>query len=280
MQKKEYSISDVCGVIISYNDIEEIKKNIYSVLNQTSHLIIIDNGSDDLTVKGLKELEGNNISIIFDTINRGIPAQLNRALSFCVDNKYPLLLTMDQDTALKEGCVEKLLTILNENNKIGSVGPCIKNRNIAPNMYRETNYLITSGNLIVVEYALASGGYSEELFIDMVDVDFSLALKKSGYKVVQALNGAEMIHKVGELEEKKLLAFKYHYLSHSPSRFYYIYRNRWIVCKRFFKKFPFYCIKMMLILVVYTFPVTFQSNAKEKLIQAAKGFRDGIKYHV
>ena len=275
-----FSQEDVCAVIISYNDPGAIRRNIESVLNQANRVIIIDNASDKSCVDDLKQLATEyDVFVEFDNCNRGIAFQLNRALRYCVKNGYDLLLTMDQDTRLQEDCVQEMINVLNKSNRIGTIGP---NREYPKGCggrgFLKKNYIITSGSLVDVQKAINAGGYFDDLFIDMVDIDFSLAMRRKGYAVGVATE-ARMVHQVGEKERNRFLWFDIEYYSHSPKRFYYIFRNRQIVCRKYFRDMPLYCIRMWVNLLVASFHIFLEKNAIVKMKMSTKGFFDGICYN-
>ena len=101
--------------------------------------------------------------------------RLNEALVWADNNGYRLLLMMDQDTVLLDGCVEKMLFVMNQDERYASVGPNRKHK--LTHGFKETTYLITSGNLVVIQAAKKAGGFMSDLFIDLVDIEFSLGWK-------------------------------------------------------------------------------------------------------
>ncbi len=272
-----YQSTDICAVIVTYNCEPAINDNIASLLKQVQHVLIVDNHSKPESREILKSWNNHeHVTLIFNEKNEGISMSLNAALQFAQENRYPLLLTMDQDCVLYEECVEKLLVELNQNEDVAAVGP---NRKPERTDTREKSYLITSGCLVVVEKAVEAGGYDNDLFVDMVDFDFSLALRKKGYRLLMVGN-AYMHHKVGVYEENMILGKKYRYLSHSPDRFYHMYRGKVILIKKYFSKFPLFCMKMMLITAKETLTMQFEANAKEKNSKMCKGVKSGLSYKV
>lgn len=277
-RKAVYDMSDVCASIITYNCESVINKNIISLLEQVNHILIIDNNSNADSNHLLDQWNNNEkITIIKYPSNEGLALRLNEALEWATEHNYSLLLTMDQDTVLKDNAVIEMLKVLNSTDQICSVGP---NRNFkeydSNRLYTNTNYLITSGNLLKISVANKIKGYDSTLFIDLVDIDFSLHLRSEGYLLAIA-NNAEMEHKVGELEINKFLFFKYKYLSHSPIRFYYIYRNHVIISKKYFNQFSMFLIKLRMLMILDTFKILFEKNSFEKLKYALKGIVDGKK---
>lgn len=277
MADEMYKSTDICAVIVTYNCEAAIHDNIAALLKQVQHVLIIDNHSKQESRELLESWSNDErITLIFNEKNDGISICLNAALRFAQENQYQLLLTMDQDCVLYDDCVEKLLTALNQNKDAAAVGP---NRKPERTDTREKSYLITSGCLVIVQRALEAGGYDNDLFVDMVDFDFSLALRKKGYRLLMVGN-AYMHHKVGVYEENVILGKKFRYLSHSPDRFYHMYRGRVILLKKYFSKFPLFCIKMMLVTAKETLTMQFEANAKEKNSKMRKGVKSGLSYKV
>ena len=274
-----FESTDICAIIVSYNCDRKIIDNIGSLLDQVKHVVVYDNGSTDLdSINILRSFEGNEkVEIYLFNTNEGVSIRLNQGLDLAKQRGYKLLLTMDQDTILESNCVEEMLNVLNTNTKIVSVGPNRKRSINNKSLYTIVNYLITSGNLSIIDDALFVGGYYNKLFIDKVDIDFSFALRKNGFMIAVA-NNAYMIHKVGEYETNTIMGFKVKYLSHSPKRFYYIYRNALLVLRRYFHSLPIDCTKMMLIQIFeFAKMVVFEKDRKEKIICVKKGILDGLK---
>ena len=51
--------------------------------------------------------------------------------------------------------------------------------------FEDIDYCITSGSLMNVEITLSVGGFDESMFIDKVDCDVCINLKKHGYRIVR-----------------------------------------------------------------------------------------------
>jgi rhamnosyltransferase len=74
-----------------------------------------------------------------------------------------------------------------------------------------------------MEIYTAIGGYNEEYFIDCVDFDFSLRVRRAGYKILKD-PAALLFHELGEKNNLPKL-YKRYYALHSPLRRYYMSRN-------------------------------------------------------
>ncbi len=272
----KYNKSDVLAAIVTYNPREVLIKNVESLSEQVGKIIIFDNHSNELSKKILMKLEKRfNCKIIFNETNEGIAIRLNEAVEFADINGYFLLLSMDQDTILNKKCVQAMIDVMNNDPKVASVGPARVSRKRNCRYYYK-DYLITSGNLIQVSAIKKVGGYRDGLFIDMVDIDISLALRKARYKLAIS-NDARMVHKVGEKERSMLFGKQIEYMSHSAERFYYIYRNLLLINKIYLKFFCGFCLKLNISHLITFLHIAVESNSKAKFQKALQGIRDGIK---
>ena len=140
--------------------------------------------------------------------------------------------------------------------------------------------VMTSGNLINLKVYKEIGGYKDWLFIDAVDFDYCLNVRKHKYEIVQ-MSTAELIHHLGKVEKHVLLGKTMFATNHSVNRRYYITRNRHYLYDLYHKDFPEYCklevgrTKKELIKIIL-----FEDNKIAKIKAIHKGYRDykkGVK---
>lgn len=273
------SKNDVFGVMITYNPDYSVVKNISSLIEQVSYVLIIDNGSAKENLNCLQEFKDNiKIEILHNQSNMGIAYALNQGLSEASLRNFKLILTMDQDSTLIEGCVDKMITVLNENSSLISVGPNYNSKVLINDKdYYEVDSLITSGNLTYTDQAMSIGGYSSDLFIDSVDFDFSLSLRKTQGKIA-IVKDAKMSHRLGEIIDKKIIIIPIKLNIHSPLRHYYMYRNHYYIMKKFMFSFTKFCIKKELIMWKYFLEIIFlHPNKIENIYMIVKGVKHAIK---
>jgi len=274
-----YTKHDICAVIVSYNCDDVIRENVKALERQVEQIIIVDNASSKASKDILFSIIGKGeMPIIYNAENNGIGCALNQGLEYAMKNNFRLLLTMDQDTVLCDDAVQKMIDVLNLDTSIVSVGPIYQTGQDVTNkpQYKKVAYLITSGNLTSVDSAVGVGGYNEKMFIDSIDFDFSLTMQTKGHSIAKA-NQAYMKHKIGEKEKAKFLFFQFEIFTHSSLRHYYIYRNHMYIMKKYFFKYPVFCCKKQVIMLLYTLQVLFiQSHKKEKLSMMYRGIKDAI----
>lgn len=274
---KPFTPEDVCAVIVSYQDASKIPDNAQRLQRDGATVLVVDNGSGEETLERLRQLEREQgICLLENPKNMGIAAALQQGLMYAYDNGYRLLLTLDQDSQICEGALAEMIRVLNENHAIASVGPAY-----SPEYKTATqaepelvNYLITSGNLTKVKEAVCCGGFDEGMFIDSVDFDFSLRLRENGYLVAKA-PGAHLQHSIGETYSPKGIFSFVKLEMHSPLRFYYIFRNHRLLCNRYRKVFPGFCLKKDIVMAVELLRIAcFFPEKKRYFAAVRKGWRD------
>lgn len=273
------SKNDVLGVMITYNPDLSVISNINSIIDQVSDVLIIDNGSDDNSLKYLYDIKNQTgVKIIFNRSNMGIAYALNQGLTEAKTKKFTLILTMDQDSNLYLDCIDRMINVLNKNSSLVSVGPNYNNKVFGFDKdYHEVDSLITSGNLTLTNKAISAGGYNSDLFIDSVDFDFSLALRKN-QGMLAIVSDAKMDHKLGEIIVKKILGYKIRLSVHSPLRHYYMYRNHYYIKKKYFRSFTKFCIKKEVVMWKYLIEVlVLHPNKRENFYMITKGVKHAIQ---
>ena len=88
---------------------------------------------------------------------------------------------------------------------------------------------IASCNVINLKVWEEIGKFDEKLFIDEVDNDYCFRLTRKGYNILQ-FNTIYAYHKVGD---DTFSLFRKNYPSHNAFRLFYIFRNHFIIIKRY-----------------------------------------------
>lgn len=102
------STSEITVIIPCYNDGNYVEQALQSILDQTllpKEIIIIDDGSDQLTLDVLKTMAHPNLQIIYQE-NRGVCHARNRGIALA---KTEFILTLDADDYFKPTFIEKAL---------------------------------------------------------------------------------------------------------------------------------------------------------------------------
>lgn len=278
----------VCCAIVTYNCDEEFINTFDSVKKQVDKVVVIDNGSNDKTLKILNKLKmENDIELILCEENIGIAAALNKGVNYAIKNKYDWILTLDHDSNLDRNMIEEMLIAYNElsideKEKVVSLLPRYVELelNIEDQLNKKINKSemviegITSGNLVKVGIWKYVGLFDEKLFIDLVDYDLCFRIIQKGYKILR-VNTAIIFHKVGDIKEKSFFGRKIRYSNHSAVRRYYMSRNRrycWSeyksIADNFIKKDKIDELKELIKIVL------FEDNKIKKLKMFIRGIKD------
>lgn len=223
------------AVVVLYNPDDTILENIGSYLNWVKFVYIIDN-SDMSNANKFSEL-GQKIQYIFNNRNLGIAKALNIGCQMASANGSKWVITMDQDSKF-----------VNFNNKINDLISNNANENIAlyypdyiidgkiyDRYIKEENepiIVMTSGNIINLKIHEKIDGFEEKLFIDYVDIDYCLKLKKEGFSIANLPN-VLLEHELGDSKHTSFLCIKAIVTNHSSIRRYYITRNRLYVRNKY-----------------------------------------------
>jgi len=139
---------------------------------------------------------------------------------------------------------------------------------------------ISSGSCVKVSVIKEIGLMISDLFIDYIDIEFSLRTQLYGYKIV-AIGNAKLFHSLGNRKYFKVLGCKMLLNNHSPLRKYYIFRNRIFIWKKYYKHNIKYISFDFLLFIYEIFKIIlFEDNKKSNFKNIFSGIKDGIFYNL
>lgn len=288
------------GVVL-YNpsDIGRLSRCLYSLEKQTDKIYIWDNSTQEV------KLQIEN-SIIYKSANGncGMAYALNRIMELACADGYEWVITMDQDSILPEGIIKDYSKHFNDDN-VGIICPQVRDRRRPYMMVLEDNsedfvdMCITSASCTSVGAWKRTGGFDEWLFIDLVDNEFCMRLRLSGYKILR-LNKWVLDQEFGKVVAKPIWKQKFWLklsrmlhndniakLSYKktvdPMRVYYTNRNIIYINKKL-KKYGtvgydnYNCKGYLGFIISFILPSVMRSQNKLSVIKEIfNGIRDGIK---
>ena len=223
----------LAAVVILYHPTAETITNIASYYDFFDKVFIYDNTESGPEL--IEELESfSKIVYHHDHLNLGIAARLNAAAEEAIADGFNWLFTLDQDSYFS---LETLSTYIEhfrsfqQQETVAMFGiehEAYKLQTLDKNYFSETDHLITSGTIVNLVTYQQIGPFDEQLFIDLVDIEYSIRARKCGYRIIQ-FHDLLFNHQIGKMVNrssiKSLFLVKKNKEIHSPIRCYYIYRN-------------------------------------------------------
>lgn len=237
---------DVFAVIVTFNpNIFVLEELLDSLLLQVGGAIIVDNCSDVDLLAWHKKYRHANLAIKKLDNNYGIAYAQNIGIREARRMAAKFILLSDQDSKPAQNmvyCLKKAaVKLAASGKKVAAVGPrFMDTRQNNPSPFTkikgltvkrqcettlidvvETDHLIASGCLIPVQVIDVVGLMNEDMFIDYVDIEWSLRAKNFGFQPFGVFSAA-MNHNLGD---DHVDFFGKRVTLHSPLRHYYMMRN-------------------------------------------------------
>ncbi|HEY0833894.1 MAG TPA: glycosyltransferase family 2 protein [Azospirillum sp.] len=238
----------VAAVVVTHQPDATVARTLAAALEQARWLIVVDNASapDRLApVEAAIRAAGGRSELLCNAGNLGIAAAQNQGIARARDLGARHVLLLDQDSVAQPGMVAALLGALDSGGRVGMAVPVTADagqrkptqfltsadgrravaRSPEEPVLRDVMFAIASGSLIPLDVLDHVGAMREDFFIDFVDIEFGLRLRRAGWDIV-AVRDARLRHRLGAYEERRLFGRTVPVTHHSPARRYTQYRNR------------------------------------------------------
>jgi len=279
----------ICCVIITYNPNDNLLSTINIMGNQVGKIIIVDNDSEDQSLVTIaNSMKKNAVCLLQNKQNEGIAKALNQGIRLAGEMGFDWVITFDQDTKPFNNIIatiSEVYTLYPDKQKIGAIGANFSNANSGwhchikdQKKYCERDYLITSGCLLSMNAFYEIGGFREDFFIDNVDLEYSLRLKRYG-KISLITKKSGMNHQVGNPKTKRFFGFNMVSSNHNSHRRYFMARNHIILSKEYLFKNPYFITKTNFFFILSLFQILLlENNRKTKILASLKGIINGFLY--
>ena len=285
----------IIAVIVSYfPDLSLLERVVRAAAEQTDSVILIDNNSSSYSAADFAGT--HQTQFIANCRNRGIAAAQNRGIEYARSHNFTHILFLDQDSVLPSGAVAELAKNLQQIEKAGhriaAIGPrydeansglpgrvfisrgCRVHRVVATGglTTMETDFIISSGSLVPIDVFDHVGGFEEDLFIDLVDIEWCFRARSRGFRTYMVLTTG-LAHHLGtgivRLGSQNIPL-------HAPTRNYFWVRNAIALMRRRYTPFAW---KLYFLSRVLLFPVVYPIFADQRLRRLRliwAGISDGL----
>jgi GT2 family glycosyltransferase len=293
----------VAIIIINWNGYELTKRCLHSlehILFPDFSIIVVDNGSEDGSFEKLKN-EFSGPIFLNNRSNLGFTGGNNTGINFALENGYDYIVLLNNDTEVSPNFLESLIKMHQSQEKVGLVQPLILFRDNPKNIwsaggkfneslclaktlgdrqliekYQPKDTLLdwATGCCILIPSQVIQevGSLENSFFAYFEDVDWSLRIRKAGYKIYLAAD-SQIFHE-GSASSKK--AHKEGMLS--PKVFYLHARNQLFMLRRHgswtnkLLAWPFHLLKYVGWMAYFCLRGRFK-----KMNAVAKGIHDGMR---
>jgi rhamnosyltransferase len=252
---------------------------------QFSHVLVVDNGSlnQDFVIE-VAHL--TNCSLICNNENVGVATALNQAIAKVLLTDFEWLATFDQDSMISPSSAFQLFAMYcasEYRDRVGIISMAHLDRALGKGYHGKKNVLaegddwrllratITSGSYVRMAAILSVGLFDGKLFIDAVDHDFCLRLRRRNWLILEGKN-CILIHSIGNATSHRLLGREFACTHHSALRRYYITRNHLEVSVRNLVFDPSWSLKNLFQLMAGNVAtLMYEDKKKDKLYAMLEG---------
>lgn len=219
---------------------------------QVDGVVVVDDGSGPSAQAVLRRLGDEGAFVRAGAANEGIGAALNAGISIARERGATHVLFVDQDSRPPKGFVAELLETMRRATEsgdvVGSVVPEffseLRQAQEGPHGRLDALNGIQSGMLVPLSVFEEVGPLRADFFIDLVDTEFELRLRKHGFLTLAA-PGLRLEHQLGHRYRRDRWRSCYRFATLAPEvtlsapfRYYYRLRNRIALNRRYFWRSP------------------------------------------
>lgn len=276
------------AVVTSFRPDDGLLRAVQAVGAQVDHVFVVDDGSGEESLPILVEVEAMGARVIRLPGNLGIAKALNRGISAALDAGAEEVLTLDQDSFIPEGFLDGLRAAADASSaSAGARGPVVPEYFAGVRQVRGRDLdgsllahgAIQSGMLLDRNLIEAVGLMSEPLFIDLVDTEFELRCLAAGRPVIAA-EGLRLAHSLGVQYRRRgrmpIPGVPRVMTLSSPFRYFYRARNRVLVHRAYWRRFPARMLRDALVEGVYFAVVISLARPRSGMLRLVRaGLRAG-----
>lgn len=273
----------VAAVVTAFRPDRRLVEVVRSAAAQCSAVVVVDNTpADEPGTDALPEV-AELAQVHRPGANLGLAAALNAGVAR-VDPAADLLL-LDQDSVVPDGLVAALGGRLAADPRTGIAAPvpwdAAEDRPLDPRASRRPELadlpvVITSGMLVRRAALDATGPFREDFFVDCVDQDFCLRVRRAGWRVVQDAR-VRLPHSLGETRWRGVGPLRLRSTAHATWRLYWTARNGAVLGREHLRTEPAWVATSAALQAYVALTVLlFEPPRLRRLSTLLHGARDGL----
>lgn len=274
--------SKTAAVVTTFSPDASLEENLRCISVQVPLVILVDDTGAGPTTAADPSIA--NLVVIRHAHNLGIGAALNSGVEEAARRGFEWVITLDDDTRVRTDYLDAAFEFVGRDAvpKLGLValsrpGHGAPTAPDAGDGHAVRRNIITSGSVFPIALFRALGGFSADLFIDLVDFDFCCRARRAGWALVQ-LAAVGMEHRVGNSETRRCLGVSATVYHHAPFRLYYQARNVIVFARRHFGFDPLLCLYLLVELIrLPAKAVCFERDKRSRLRHIGAGIRDALR---
>lgn len=271
------------AVVTAYHPDERLIAVVESALADCGPVVVVDNTPGD-TPSLTEKLDHARVRVLRSGRNLGLAGALNAGLEQ-VPRDAPAVLLLDQDSVLPAGFVAALHAVLDTDPRIGIAAPTPWDPNHdtgyageaedGPEVADRTD-VITSGMLVRRAALDAAGPFRTEFFVDFVDIDFCLKVRRAGYRIVQDQR-LRLPHTLGDRRAHRLGPARILVIHHPAWRQYWILRGAAVLFRENLRREPAWSAKAVLFMLSWAWrAAAFGDGRTAQATAVVRGVLDGL----
>lgn len=245
----------VMAVVVTHHPPPELAAHLQAIRAEVDALVVVDNASPQAA--HIEQLvRGLGGQFIGNGRNEGIARALNQGVAQARAGGHAWLAMFDQDSAAPAGMVATLRTLVARHpqaERVAIVATGFRDRHLGityqdpsntlaeDDDWRSVRTLITSGSVVRVSAFESAGLFEERLFIDFVDHEHCLRLRRAGWLLLQSKR-VFIDHAIGRQTRHRFLWRTVDCSHHSVARRYYMTRNQLEFYRRCLRDEPYWAL--------------------------------------
>jgi len=272
----------ITAVVTAYHPDGRLSAVIDAALESCAEVVVVDNTPTD-SKSQTDDFTDSRVKVLRPGRNSGLAGALNAAVG-ALSPEAEAVLVLDQDSVLPKELVPSLAAHLADPG-IGVIAPTpvdavsgVAYGRFTPSgsTLVDRDAVITSGMLVRRSVLDASGSFRDEFFVDWVDNDFCLRLRRNGVRIVQD-TAILLPHSIGDRREHRVGPVKIRVLRYSPWRHYWITRNGLVLIRENLRRNPGWSLQALLYIGRQALTTAvFEPSRGENLKAILSGVRDAV----